>query len=251
MTRHYGECPQCGQFLEYDPALAEQVECPKCHTTLAVPREPETPEAPAPPAEAAQLSPAIPDIAPPSEQVAAMPDIVAPAEPAGAGIAPHAGTRPARAPGRAAHGPAGAHHGSHTHRSREELLAAHKREAHHIVLYTIIGGLLGIGLIVGIVAVSAGMFSRRQRTKPVPKVDPTTAIAPEAPIDPLEVWARQLFSDAQRTASDRVWLTAESHLNRLRRECAKTRFYAENEAAIEALWAQVRAALRSSAPPSP
>jgi len=235
-------------LLEYDPALADQVECPKCRTTLAVPREA---EAPAPPAEAAEPSSAIPDIAPPSEQAAAIPDIAPPAEPAAPDIAPPAQTQPTRAPGRIVHGPASGPHGEHAHRSREELVAAHKREAHRIVLYTIIGGLLGVGMIVGIVAISSGMFSRRPRSKPVPKVDPTTAIAPEAPIDPLEVWARQLFNDAQRTASDRVWLTAESHLNRLRRECSKTRFYAENEAAIEALWAKVRAALRSSAPPSP
>lgn len=247
MSRRYGECPQCGQLLEYDPALADEVECPKCRTTLAVPREPEAAEAPASPVEPAEPSPAIPDIAPPSEQAAAIPDIAAPAERAAPGLAPPAEAEPARA----AHRPASARPGAHAHRSREELLAAHKRETHRIILYTIIGGLLGVGMIAGIVAASSGMFSRRPRVKPLPKLDPTTAVAPEEPIDPLEVWARQLFNDAQRTASDRVWLSAESHLNRLRRECAKTKFYAEHEAAIEALWAKVRAALRSTAPPSP
>ena len=136
----------------------------------------------------------------------------------------------------------------HEHLSREQLLAMRRRERVRLAVYAVVGALLGIGLVVGILAIASrftvGMAPVRVRPLP----DSAVAAKPEPPPDPREAWAVRRFRDAQRTAAEGLWLTAESHLNRLRREYSKTKFYAEHEAAIGALWAKVRAALDGPPP---
>ena len=88
----------------------------------------------------------------------------------------------------------------------------------------------------------------KKRPATAPKKTPPT---PTPSRDPEEQEATDTFVRAQRAAKNGTWLSASNSLAKLDKDYTKTEYYAEHRAAIEALNAKVRAALKKPEPPKP
>ena len=181
--------------------------------------------------------------APEPQAKAGLPEIAAPPEPA---VPPTPRRRiERRAPAPAAHAA-----GTHVHHTREERLAAHRKQQRTTAILVIVGGTLGVAAIAGLVLLSTLAGGGRADRKRPPEPEPANGEkAPAQAFNILEYNVERLFLDSQRAVSNEAWLSAESYLRRIRTEYDKTKFYERNRVAIDALWAKVQSQLAPKAPP--
>jgi hypothetical protein len=137
----------------------------------------------------------------------------------------------------------------HFHLSLEARMAAHKKQQRKMALLLTLGGVAGAAIVVGLI-ILAVRPGRTNGSKGGGR--PDTATVPDTRMtqqDVLDFEAEQRFLDAQRAVQNKNWLSAQSFLRRLRTEYAKSRFYAKNSVAIDALWSKVESELRPKTPP--
>ncbi|HUT31847.1 MAG TPA: serine/threonine-protein kinase [Planctomycetota bacterium] len=198
--------------------------------------------APPPPAEPAPApAEGVPDIAPPPAvgPEGGVPSIAPPPEP-----------EPVRPPRRLGRFAATTHPpGQHVHHSPEEWRAAHRKQQRRTALFVALGAVGGVAAIVGLILLaSLARRGTRQGLRGEEIAPPTVKDAKAPVFDRVEFDAERLFIETQRVAERGSWLLVESMVRRLRKDFGKTKFVAAKQAAIDALWAQAQAALKSKTP---